>query len=168
MAAPKAGNLIAQILDYMGIEKKYTAEESAAVDVKTPYLTSLTVGEAAKALDKLNLKYRTVGEGSTVTRQVPAARAEVPGGSTVILYLGDSAPEETGTVPKVVGLSYEAARKRLEEEGFFMRSSGVSVYYGNTTTAESQSIAEGETAEIGTVVEVRFANVVEDGWVSID
>lgn len=168
MAAPKAGDLIAQILDYMGVEKKYTAEESAAMDVKTPYLTGLTVNEAAKALDKLNLKYRTVGEGATVTRQVPAARSEVPGGSTVVLYLGDAAPEETGTVPNVVGLSYEAARKRLEEEGFFMRSSGVSIYYGNTTTAESQSIAEGETAETGTVVEVRFSNVVEDGWVEID
>ena len=44
------------------------------------------------------------------------------------------------------------ARKKLEEAGFFMRSSGVSVYYANTTTAESQSIPAGESAAIGTVV----------------
>ena len=168
MAAPKAGGLIAQILDYLGVEKKYTEEESAAVDVKTPYLTGITVDEAKKALAKKNLSCRTVGEGSIIARQVPAANAMIPGGSSIVLYLGDAKPEETGTVPNVVGLSYEAARKRLEEAGFFMRSSGVSTYYGNTTTAQSQSLAEGETAEIGTVIDVRFANVVEDGWVSTD
>ena len=167
MAAPKAGGLIAQILDYLGVEKKYT-EESAAVDVKTPYLPGITVDEAKKALAKQNLSCRTVGEGSIIARQVPAANTMIPGGSSIVLYLGDAKPEETGTVPNVVGLSYEAARKRLEEAGFFMRSSGVSTYYANTTTAQSQSLAEGETAEIGTVIDVRFANVVEDGWVSTD
>jgi len=168
MAAKQAGPLIADILDYLGVEKKYTKEESAAVDVTTPKVVGKSVADAEKALKKVNLKYRTVGEGSTVTTQIPAAKANIPGGSTVILYLGDAAPEETGVVPDVVGLSYEAARKKLEEAGFFMRSSGVSVYYANTTTAESQSIAAGESAETGTVIDVRFANVVEDGWSGLD
>jgi len=168
MAAKQAGPLIADILDYLGVEKKYTKEESAAVDVTTPKVVGKSVADAEKALKKVNLKYRTVGEGSTVTTQIPAAKANIPGGSTVILYLGDAAPEETGVVPDVVGLSYEAARKKLEEAGFFMRSSGVSVYYANTTTAESQSVAAGESAETGTVIDVRFANVVEDGWSGLD
>ena len=165
MAAVKAGPLIGDILDYMGVEKKYTKEESAAVDVTTPSVVNLTVSDAEKALKKKNLKYRTVGEGTTVTHQVPAARAAVPGGSTVVLYLGEAVPEENGTVPNVVDLSYEAARKRLEEAGFFMRASGVSTYYGNTTTAQSQSVAAGDTVPTGTVVDVQFTNVVEDGWV---
>ena len=168
MAAPKAGQLIAQILDYLGVEKKYTKEESAAVEVDTPRVTGMSVTDAAKSLSKVNLKYRTVGEGSTVTRQVPAAKAAVPGGSTVVLYLGDAVPEETGTVPSVEGLSYEAARKKLEDAGFFMRASGVTVYYGNTTTAQSQSLAAGEVAATGTVVDVKFVNIVEDGWVSVN
>ena len=62
-------------------------------------------------------------------------------------------------------MSYDAARKELEAAGFFMRSSGVSTYYGNTTMAISQSLAGGETAAIGTVVDVQFSNVVEDGSV---
>ena len=135
------------------------------MDVPTPRVTGLSVADAAKALEKKNLKYRVVGEGDTVTHQVPAVGASVPGGSTVVLYLGDAVPEESGTVPNVVDLSYEAARKKLEEAGFFMRASGASTYYGNTTTAESQSIAAGETAAIGTVIDVRFFNVVEDGAV---
>ena len=165
MAAPKAGPLIAEILDYLGIEKQYTEAESAAVDVSTPTVAGLTVKDAAAKLAEKNLKYRTVGEGDTVTSQMPAARASIPGGSTVVLYLGDAVPEETGTIPNVVGMSYDAARKELEAAGFFMRSSGVSTYYGNTTMAISQSLAGGETAAIGTVVDVQFSNVVEDGSV---
>lgn len=168
MAAKKAGPLIAQILDYMGVEKKYTKEESAAVDVTMPRVTGLTVEKAAESLNKKNLKYRTIGEGSSVTTQVPAANVNIPGGSTVILCLGDTAPEESAVVPDVVGMGYEAARQKLEAAGFFMRSSGVSVYYENATTAESQSLAGGEVAAIGTVVDVKFANVVEDGWVDTD
>ncbi|MGI5962808.1 MAG: penicillin-binding transpeptidase domain-containing protein [Lawsonibacter sp.] len=165
MAAPKAGPLIAQILDYMGVEKKYTEEEAATVDVLTPRVTGMTVDDAASALEKKNLKYRTVGEGDTVTSQLPAANSSVPGGSTVVLYLGDATPEESGTVPNVVGLNYESAKKKLEEAGFFMRASGVSTYYGNTTTASGQSIESGAVAALGTVVDVQFANMVEDGWV---
>ena len=86
----------------------------------------------------------------------------------MILYLGDTKPAETGTVPDVTGLSYEAAKTRLENAGFFMRAAGVSTYYTNTTTADSQSIPGGETAAIGTVVDVQFFNMVEDGAVAVD
>ena len=147
----------------MGVEKKYTAAESAAVDVVTPQVTGMTVDAADSALRKKGLSSRTVGEGDTVTAQIPASGASVPGGSKVILYLGSAAPEETGTVPNVVGLGYESAKKRLEDSGFFMRAAGVSTYYGNSTTASGQSVAAGETAPIGTVIEVQFSNVVEDG-----
>ena len=165
MAAKKAGPLIAQILDYMGIEKVYSAGESAAVDVSMPKVTGMSLSDAENALKKKNLKFRTIGEGDTVSRQVPAASASIPGGSTVILYLGDAAPEESAAVPDVTGMTYEGARAALEKAGFFMRASGVSTYYGNSTTAERQSVAGGDVAAIGTVVDVRFFNVVEDGYV---
>ena len=165
MAAKKAGPLIAQILDYMGIEKVYSADESAAVDVSMPKVTGMSLADAESALKKKNLKFRTIGEGDTVSRQVPAASASIPGGSTVILYLGDAAPEESAAVPDVTGMTYEGAKNALEKAGFFMRASGVSTYYGNSTTAERQSVAGGDVAAIGTVVDVRFFNVVEDGYV---
>ena len=113
-------------------------------------------------LKKKNLKCRTIGSGDSVSRQVPASGASIPGGSTVILYLGDAVPEESRAVPDVTGMTYESARNALEKAGFFMRASGVSTYYGNSTTAESQSVNGGDTAAIGTVINVRFYNVVED------
>lgn len=163
MAAPMAGPLIAEILDYMGIEKVYNADESAAVDVSMPKVTGKSLADAEKDLSKKNLNFRTIGSGETVSRQVPAAGTNIPGGSTVILYLGDAVPETSGTVPDVTGMTYEKARSTLERAGFFMRASGVSTYYGNSTTAEDQSVAGGEAAAIGTVVDVHFYNVVEDG-----
>lgn len=165
MAAKKAGPLIAQILDYMGIEKVYSADESAAVDVSMPKVTGMSLTNAEKALKEKNLKFRTIGQGDAVARQVPSASTSIPGGSTVILYLGDAAPEESAAVPDVTGMTYEGAKNALEKAGFFMRASGVSTYYGNTTTAERQSVAGGDVAAIGTVVDVRFFNVVEDGYV---
>ena len=164
MAARKAGPLIAQILDYMGVEKVYSSAESAAVDVSVPDVTGKTVTEAKAALSEKTLNCRTIGTGDTVSRQIPGAGTKIPGGSTVILYLGDAVPEETGTVPNVTGMTYEAAKQALEREGFFMRASGTSVYYSNSTTADGQSVNGGETAAIGTVIDVRFFNKVDDGY----
>lgn len=168
MAAPKAGELISRILDYMGEEKQYTMEESAAVNVTTPQVTGYTVAEAQTRLEKKNLKFRVVGDGDVVTSQIPAANAIVPGGSTVILYLGGAAPQAEATVPNVVGLGYEAAKERLESSGFFMRASGTSKFYGNASKAQEQSIAYGESAPLGTVIDIQFSDVVEDGYAGLD
>ena len=48
-----------------------------------------------------------------------------------------------------------------------MRASGVSTYYSNTTTAVSQSVEGGATAATGTVIDVQFSNIVEDGAVDV-
>ena len=162
MAAPMAGPLIADILDHLGVEKVYSADESAAVDVPMPDVTGLTLDNAKKTLGDKNLKFRTIGSGDTVSRQVPAARTGIPGGSTVILYLGDAAPEDSAAVPDVTGMTYEAAKTALEKAGFFMRASGVSVYYSNTTKASGQSVTPGDVAAVGTVVDVKFQNVIQD------
>lgn len=164
MAAPRVGELIAQILDYMGVEKQYTAEESAATTVTTPRVTGVSVANAATSLEKKNLKYRTVGTGDVVTSQVPAANAAVPGGSTVILYLGDAVPEETTTVPNVVGMSYEGAKNALEAQGLFMQAAGGSTFYSESSKAQSQSVAAGECVATGTIVEVQFSTPVDDGY----
>ena len=117
MAAKKAGPLIAQILDYLGIEKTYSTEEAAAVDVSMPKVTGQSVPKAEDDLSRVNLRFRTIGEGDTVSRQIPAAGTKIPGGSTVILYLGDAAPESSGTVPNVIGMTYENAKNALEKAG---------------------------------------------------
>lgn len=164
MAAPRVGELIAQILDYMGVEKQYTTEESAAVTITTPKAVGYYLSDAISRVESKGLKYRTVGEGDVVTSQVPAANASIPGGSTVILYLGDAKPDEATTVPNVVGLGYEAAKNKLEAAGLFMRAVGGSTFYSEASKAQSQSVAAGESVAMGTIVDVQFSTPVDDGY----
>lgn len=83
----------------------------------------------------------------------------------MILYLGGAEPEETGTVPDVTGMSFAAARSKLESAGFFMRAAGAATYLGSSSKAQGQSVAGGETAAIGTIVDVTFSTPqVEDGY----
>ena len=158
MAAPLAGELLADILDYMGVEKQYTEAELSGADTVVPKVTQFPLSEAERLLTKAGFTWRTVGDGPNVTDQVPAAGATIPGGSEVVLYLGGSKPEETVAVPKVIGLTAEAARAALSNAGLYMKATGASGYYTSVTVAGSQSIEAGSEVEYGTVVEVRFVD----------
>ena len=158
MAAPKVGSLIAQVLDYMGVEKTYKADEAVLADVTMPRLIEKTVAEAEAELKKLGLSYRTVGEGTAITDQIPAAGTTIPGGSEVVLYLGEEKPTDPVTVPDLTGKSLDSARSALAEVGLYLRANGISSYYNNKTVAASQSVVGGNQVERGTVIEVSFVD----------
>lgn len=162
VTAPMAGQLIANILDYLGVEKQYTSQELASSDTTMIGVTGYELTVAKGLIQDRGLNVRTVGAGSVVTGQVPAAGVSIPGGSTVILYLGDAAPEDQVEVPRLIGLTPAQAKETLENLGLFLRASGASDYNDGTVTALSQSIQEGTGVKIGTVVEVRFAGSVID------
>ncbi len=163
MAAPIAGQLLADILDHMGVEKQYTESELSDVDTMVPKITDLPLSEAERLLAKVGLTYRTVGDGTVVTDQIPAIGATVPGGSEIILYLGEAKSEKTVTVPKVIGKTPKAAQEALTQAGLYMKATGVSDYDSSSTVAGSQSIPAGTQVPLGTVVEVRFAdNTIQD------
>lgn len=158
IAAPTVGPLIAQILDYMGIEKQYAnSSELSKADVIVPAITGKTLEEATALLQEQNLTLRAVGDGGTVTAQIPAAGASIPGGSAVAVYLGTEAPTDTVTVPNVVGMSPRAVETALNNQGLYVRATGVSGYTA-ATSAIDQTIAAGTEVARGTVVEVRFAD----------
>lgn len=151
MAAPMAGQLIADILDYMGIQKQ---GGEATQDVTVPNLTNKTFQEAQSALGSAGLTWKVVGSGGTVTDQTPRAGIAVPSGSAVVLYMGEDKPGTKVTVPDVLGRTYNSAKSQLEDHGLYMKAS----LQGNTNkiVVFSQSIEAGTEVEPGTVVEVRF------------
>ena len=160
MAAPMAGELIADILDYMGV-KKDTGDD--AKDVSVPNVTNAALSQAKSTLTGVGLNYRTVGSGATVTAQTPAAGSDIPGGSAVVLYLGGAEPAKTVTVPDVQGRTYSAAKTLLENHGLYMKASGTSGEGSSATVAFSQSVDAGTEVSPGTVIEVRFTdNTVQD------
>ena len=159
MAAPMAGALIANILDYMGVEKQYTPDELSGADTTVPKLAGHYLDYAQTLVKKAGLTFRTVGEGDVVTGQIPAAGAIIPGNSEVVLYLGNE-PVDTDPVevPNLEGKSPEQVQAALNSAGLYLRASGASEYYKSSNRAISQSIDAGSMVKRGTVIEVRFAD----------
>ena len=162
MGASRCGPLIADVLDYMGVPKQYTAAELSGADVIAPKVTGITVAEAEKKLKAKGLTSRTVGAGDTVTDQIPASGASIPGGSDVILYLGDAKPGGEATLPALAGKSPSAAKAALEAAGLFMRATGSAQFFTPSTVVLTQSIPAGSKVAMGTVVDVQFVDNVND------
>ena len=163
MAAPMAGRLIADILDYLGVEKQYTQDELSGADTFVPKVTGVSLEEAQRLLKNKGLAWRVVGSGATVTDQIPAQGASIPQNSQVVLYLGEQKPTQPVTVPDVTGRSPEAAQAMLQKVGLYMRASGATKYYSSDTIAANQSVESGTQVEPGTVIDMRFIdNQVKD------
>lgn len=163
MAAPIAGQLIADILDYQGFEKEYTSDDLSGASVSVPVLTGYSEEEAADALEAKNLTYRKVGNGEVVTDQCPASGTSIPGGSEVILYMGENAPEDQVTIPDLTGMTVDQAKSTLNSLNLYMTVSGSSSYYSNTTLAYKQEPEAGSEVDRGSVITVYFAdNAVAD------
>ena len=159
IAAPVCGELIADILNYLGVEKEYTsADEYSKADVFVPSVLGKNLTEAQTALKESGLDVRVVGDGNTVTTQIPSSGTAIPGGSQVVLYMGVEAPTNTVTVPDLTGKSPTAVENTLEALGLYVRATGVATFT-STTRAGGQSIAHGTEVALGTVIEVQF---VED------
>ncbi|MCI5928880.1 MAG: PASTA domain-containing protein [Pseudoflavonifractor capillosus] len=156
MGATRAGELLANILDYMGVEKQYTAEELSGADVLAPSVTGLSLADAQAKAEAVGLTVRTVGDGETVTDQIPIQGASIPGGSEMVLYMGEAKPTDQVEVPDLSGKSPETVRQTLSNLGLYMKATGVSDYYTSSTIAAGQSIAAGTMVDRGTVVEVQF------------
>lgn len=158
MAAPMAGQLIADILDYMGVQKE---GGPAASDVMVPNVKGMTLDAAQSALKSVGLNWKLVGKGGTVTDQTPTGGISIPSGSTVVLYLGEEKVTTKVAVPNVTGRTYSAAKKALEDRGLYMKAPRADG--SSKMVAFSQSIAADTEVDPGTVVEVRFMdNSVQD------
>lgn len=162
MAALKAGELMGDILDYLGVAKQYSANDLAGADVTTPKVTGLSLSAAQTLLESKGLSFRTVGDGTVVTGQLPAQGTILPGNSQVALYLGADVPTEQVQVPSVVGKSPEAVRNALAKVGLYMRSGGAAT---GAVIADSQKIEAGSMVDPGTVIEVAFIDTTIQDYV---
>lgn len=119
MAAPTVGAVMADILPYLEVTR---AQE--AIITQVPDLTGLTAGEAERTLEAAGLTGVSVGEGESVTGQLPAAGTAMEAGSQTILYLGESVPADSVSVPDFTGLTPEQAADRAAELGLTLQFAG--------------------------------------------
>lgn len=94
IAAPVMKDLFENVLPYLGIEERYTEEESQyqIETVLMPQLEGLTLKDAKALLQESSFELRLLGEGEQIREQFPLAGEEVAANSAVILYLEENIP----------------------------------------------------------------------------
>jgi stage V sporulation protein D (sporulation-specific penicillin-binding protein) len=145
--------MLADILPYLGVRAEYSESEGAQRDAVMPQTVGEELDEAAEAVLKAGLRYRTIGEGSVVTAQLPAPHYEIARGSEVILYLGAEISNEKESVPNLIGMRYNDARDTLSRLGIYIHSLSA-VLDGESQCVGTQSLGEGALAVHGSVIEV--------------
>ncbi len=153
MAAPVVGKMMADILPYLGYEPEYTDAELENIDRPVPEVAGMSLAEAQRALTESGFKSRIIGEGDTVTDQLPRSGVVIASGSEVLLYAGQSPAPTQENMPDVRGLSYAEAVERLGDIGVYLSSGNSSTDAANLIVS-GQSIAPGTAVEHGTVVDV--------------
>ncbi len=153
MAAPVVGNMMADILPYLGVEPVLSEEEAARIDVQTPLLTGLSLTEAAGRVRDAQLRYRSIGSGDTVTDQLPAAGQSIARGTEIILYLGAEPSQDTEILPDLTGMDYEQARDTLSYYGLYLRTASPVGAAGEQKVG-GQSVAAGTALDHGSVITV--------------
>jgi stage V sporulation protein D (sporulation-specific penicillin-binding protein) len=157
IAAPTAGKIMEDVLNYLQVERKYTEEDLKAMtkEVLVPEVRKATVEDAVNQLKKAGLNYRIEGNGnnkSIVMEQTPKPDALVPEKSMVILYTYKPEQEVTVAMPDLKNKSMSEAIDAMNRIGLNIRVSGKGVVF-------RQEYPEGTMLEKGRVVEVSFRNI---------
>ena len=155
MAAPVVGNMLADILPYLGVEPELP--EGASADVQMPSLQGMTPQEASMTLQKAGLRLRYIGEGERVTDQLPAAGVTLAAGTEVIVYRGAEPSQDLETVPDLSGLRYEEARDILSYYGLYLHTNSP-LRPGGEQRIGVQNTAPGSQRSHGSVIQVTLVS----------
>lgn len=163
IAAPLAGELIEKILDYLGIEKQYTAGEEPEQTVEIPDVREDNTDEAVTMLSRAGFFVRKVGSGDTVVNQLPQPGNMMSPNSTIILYTEEVDDDYMlVTVPDVTGASVQDAKDILQAYSLNFKIEGA----GHAEAYDAYSVAQnpkaGEEVQRGSVIGVEFRQVASD------
>jgi len=155
MAAPIVGNIMYDVLPYLGVEPDLGIDgESGVYEIKVPNVKGYSLGEAQATMEELGFKVKIVGSGTEVTDQAPMANISVAPNSTVVIYAGEDKPDKTVRVETLNGMSYRQAKAVLEQDGLFIRSVGVPPSEALTIVVASQSVSPNSEVAFGSVIQV--------------
>lgn len=154
VAAPYVATLMEQVLGYLGVERQYNEEEMARLNVTVDDYLGESLEKATAALDEQNLSYEIIGNGDTVTKQIPAAGEILTNiDGKIYLYTGGAVSDWTVKMPDLVNASAASAIRQLQALGLNIRLEGVTNYAtGTGATVISQNPTFGTELERGTVV----------------
>ena len=149
-AAPFAGQILADVLPYLGCPSVSDAQQT---HVQVPDVTGLALSEARRQMAAQGLRVLDDGGEGAVTAQMPSSGASLVQGGQVMLYTYTELPpaaQELVCIPDVGGLSMAQAASLLRQRGLEMTLEG-------TGFAVRQEPAAGEYVKRETVIHVTFA-----------
>lgn len=155
IAAPVAGKIVEDTLNYLGVERRYTEKdkEMMAEEVYVPDIRDKTIDEAKKLLKEHGLEYKIEGDNAdgntTVKEQTPKPGAHIAKKSVIIAYTYKPEEEIMVKVPDVTKKTIEEATQTIYDAGLNIKINGIG-------TAMSQSIEPGKEVAQGEVVVVEF------------
>jgi len=154
IAAPVAGKLVEDVLNYLEVERKYTEKDKDLFqkDTTVPDVKNKTLQEAKKILEEKGLTYEVVKQGNTndiIVEQMPKPDAIVPEKTVVLLYTYKPSNELKTKMPDVIN-------KTVDEAAFALNNAGINIKVEGIGTAVKQSVLPGTEVVKGQVVEVEF------------
>ena len=167
VAAPYAGALIEQVLSYLGVERRYSEEETSRMSVTVGNYKGLALEKAIQKVSADGLTYEVIGNGTTVTSQIPAAGETLTNVSgKVYLYTGGETATVMVKVPDLVNKTAASAIKQLQASGLNVQLIGVTNYSaGAGATVIAQSPPAGTEVPYGSIItlECRYLNETDGG-----
>ena len=157
MAAPTVGAVMADILPYLGVERRYSEEDIASKTVILEDLTGFSQKDAEKYLKSASLSAKIIGQGDTVTGQLPSPGETVPGGSQVLLYMGQAPETGTVKVPDFTGMNRARAEETAGKLGLYILVTGNTEIAPNITVT-AQDIPAGTEVPRGSTVILKFTD----------
>lgn len=160
IAAPVAGQVVKDILNYLDVEPQFTQEEkeeNEKENVTVPDIRNKNIKEASRLVLSLGLKYTTdayyIDEGAVVLDQFPLPGSVVKRGSNIDLYVESKRQDiEKIVVPDLTGSTREQVIEVLNQLNLRFEFSGSGVVVGQMPKA-------GTEVDLNTLVNVRFDNV---------
>ena len=157
MAAPTVGAVMADILPYLGVERHFSEDEEQGKEIVLEKYIDLTEKDAASKLKRMGLSAQFVGTGETVTAQIPEPGQTIPGGSQVLLYLGQSPERQAVEVPDFLGMNRQQASDAAGRLGLYILVTG-NDEISPRVTATAQSEPKGTQVPVGTTITLKFTD----------
>ncbi|MDP4092724.1 MAG: penicillin-binding transpeptidase domain-containing protein [Bacillota bacterium] len=152
IAAPVAGKIVEQSLEYLGVDRRYTEKdkETMVSDVYVPETRSQTVENAKRTLAQYGLDFKVEGTGGDIVLdQLPKPDAVIPEKSVVILYTNETQKKEDVKMPDLTGQTIAQATKTLNDLGLNIKAEGVGIVV-------KQTVAPGAIVKKGDLIEIEF------------
>ena len=158
VAAPYVGNVLENTMPYLGIEARYTEAELQKLKTTVGSYRGWDLESAIDAIEESGLRYEVVGNGDTVTNQLPKAGSTIEKVSGTIVLYAEKEIEDTVTVPDLTGMVAAKANQILVNLDLNISLEGNESYLtGTGYKVVAQSVAPGEKVAPGTIITVTFA-----------